>query len=550
MLCHPQFCRDTRNRSPGENRRFAGLLLNSISLSSVVGLLLLLISVEGVVGAELRLPSFLPDYFRPAFKSSSRSLALADQRHTNGVTQCIYSIGANEALSIESFKSDAPGCRAAFNNILAHLDQVITTNRGTFIEITETELHAEVTLTNVSQTVFVFVLPNAVNIWTHSVVPKARRQLLLEFRNIRAMANRQRYEEALREGNVSLGQWHDAMHDYANDLLMAGNKSEALSVFQNLLATSPYDFESHLQFIENTSDLIAATNSARAVFKNAENSYQISRAAGLLGIKPPNIEAIPSLSTNDTGLAVILIPLQPCNPWLLEESAKLLERITEVPVSIRSLGKWTWGLPDRIARQRELEAILVRLAKKNLSFAGWTRDRYLSALTNALESEDALSRYWGQALVTKVNAEPCQYRVDSYMEALRRLVEPHRTKDTRTMYVGITEANIYGGDNNFVFSVGTMEPESHVGLMSYYMMLGKATLQSFDSRPRLIERMAKELVPASLKQLRIPRSTDPSCPYSYSSGIERLDQKTLNLSDQVKRALDGFRNKGAATTNK
>jgi hypothetical protein len=73
-------------------------------------------------------------------------------------------------------------------------------------------------------------------------------------------------------------------------------------------------------------------------------------------------------------------------------------------------------------------------------------------------------------------------------------------------------------------------------------MLGKTHPQGFDSRPRLVERMAKELVPASLKQLQIPRSTDPTCPYSYSSGLDRLDQKTLTLSDGVKQALEKLKN--------
>ena len=109
------------------------------------------------------------------------------------------------------------------------------------------------------------------------------------------------------------------------------------------------------------------------------------------------------------------------------------------------------------------------------------------------------------------------------------------------MYVGVTEANIYGDNNNYVFSVGTFDPRFHEGLMSYAMMLGKLNPQGFDSRQRLIERMAKELVPASLKQLRIPRSTDPTCPYSYSSGVERLDQKTMTLSDDVKLALKKLR---------
>jgi hypothetical protein len=74
------------------------------------------------------------------------------------------------------------------------------------------------------------------------------------------------------------------------------------------------------------------------------------------------------------------------------------------------------------------------------------------------------------------------------------------------------------------------------------MMLGRTLNESYDSRPRLVERIAKELVPASLKQLGIPRSTDPSCPYSYSSGVERLDQKTLVLSEEVVKALEKLRN--------
>lgn len=65
--------------------------------------------------------------------------------------------------------------------------------------------------------------------------------------------------------------------------------------------------------------------------------------------------------------------------------------------------------------------------------------------------------------------------------------------------------------------------------------------EPYQSRKRLAERLAKELVPSSLKQLGIPRPTDPSDPYSYSSGIERLAQKTLSLSAPTREALDKFR---------
>ena len=494
--------------------------------------------ITAAAAGDLRLPSFLPDYYGPAFNSKGRPLVFVTQRETNGVAQCLYSIGPNEVLSIENISGDSPSCRAGFNNVLAHLNQIITTNKGAFAEITETELHAEAVLTNVTQTIFAFVLPHSVAIWIHSTAPGIAGQFQPRFQDILSLVNRQRYEEALKEGNVSMGRWQTSIHSYARQLLETGKKNEALLVLKNLLATSPFDYQAHLEFIENTSDLVAATNSAKAVLKSAEQFDQISKAASFLGVESPSLEKIAPLSTNDTGFEVVLIPIAPCNPWLPGEVASAYERITDVPVKIRRLDQeWVWGTPDRVARQRDMEGILIRLAKKNIIFTGWDKDRYLSALTEAVKSEDAFSKFYGNDLISKVKAEPGQYRVEPYLDALCQRLKPYRSKDARTMYVGITEVNIYGGDNNYVFSLGTTDADSHASLMSYYMMLGKTVPRGFDSRQRLVERIAKELVPASLKQLRIPRSTDPTCPYSYSSGLDRLDQKTLTLSDEVKQAL-------------
>jgi predicted Zn-dependent protease len=106
------------------------------------------------------------------------------------------------------------------------------------------------------------------------------------------------------------------------------------------------------------------------------------------------------------------------------------------------------------------------------------------------------------------------------------------------MYVGITAINIYSGDNNFIFSLHMNRKESQASILSYFMMQARNLSEEYESRNRLIERIAKELVPASLKSLKIPRSTDPTCPYSYSSGTSRLDEKTLQLSDSVKSAIN------------
>jgi predicted Zn-dependent protease len=503
--------------------------------------------VSSAMGAELRLPSFLPGYYRPVFDDGKGRFAFFKEQETNGVSQFLYSIGRNEVLSVENVKGDGPACRAAFNNIVAHLNLSIQTNKGVFVEVTETELHAEIGLTNMSQTVFAFVLPKGVTIWTHSTSLISPRQFHPDYQQIRSLANRQRFEDAMREGNVSMGAWQKSIHSFSKELLKAGRKRDGIAVLKNLVSTSPFDYEAHLDLIENAPDSVDATNSAKVVVKNAEDQVQISRAAGFIGIEPPALDKFPLLSTNDTGMEVILIPLPPCNAWLLDDAAKVFERITDVPVRIRRLqGQWSWGAPDRIARQRYLEGFLVRQAKQNIDFKGWNGERYLKALTDDLKSMDPLSRYLGQDLIEKIKSEPGQYLADPYIAQFSRAVMPNRSTDARTMYVGITEANIYLGDNNFVFSAGTASGRDHVCLLSYAMMLGKATGQEFDSRARLVERIAKGLVPASLTQLGIPRSTDPSCPYSYASGVDRLDQKTLTLSDPVKQELNKF--KAAART--
>jgi predicted Zn-dependent protease len=488
--------------------------------------------------AELRIPYFLPEYYRPVFTNGAHPLILVNQRETNGLAHFLYSAGTNGMISVERIGGEMSACRTAFNNLLANINVAISTNKGVFLRITETELHAKVVLTNVAQELFVFLLPHSVTMWAFSNLPEVPPRFRPDSSELLRLVNQQRYEEAFRAENISMGQWQNSIREHAKALLQAGKKEESLAVFKNLLATAPFDYEAHLTFMENTPDLAAATNSARVVLKNAEDPTQISKASSFLGVEPQTLEKFPVLSTNDSGLTVVLIPLPPCNPWLLEEVASTFQATTDVPVLIRRLNReWTWGPPNRMARQRQVEGILLQLAKTNINFGGWNQDRYTNALTEALKSQDAASQYWGTDLLAKIRVEPGQYRVDAYMRALRERLNPHRASDSRTMYVGVTEANIYGDDNNYVFSVATFDPRFHEGLLSYAMMLGKLNPQSFDSRQRLVERMVKELVPAGLKQLRIPRSTDPSCPYSFSNGIERLDQKTLTLSDAVKQAL-------------
>jgi predicted Zn-dependent protease len=197
--------------------------------------------------------------------------------------------------------------------------------------------------------------------------------------------------------------------------------------------------------------------------------------------------------------------------------------------------------PERIYRQRDTQSFLIRQSKANVDFKGWNKQKYVDELLKAAESEDALTIYFVGELIKKIKNEPGQYSVDPYLGWFLKALEKHRSNDNRTMYVGITEINIYSGDNNYIFSLYGEQKESRASILSYYMMTAKNLSEEYESRSRLTERIAKELVPASLKSLKIPRSADPTCPYSYSSGVQRLDQKTLILSDPIKKELERIR---------
>ena len=489
---------------------------------------------------KTEMPSFLPEYYSSAFQVDGQGLALLKHATTNNVDQWVYSTRDQSlgGLLVENIKCDRPRCRGIFNNLLRYLSKETGDKNGEFLEITEREIHARILVEKTERTVFVYVLPTSIQIWTYSMTPAVEFKPKAYFNIIRVMANRQRYADALLEGNVAMGLWGTQVYEYASQLLIEGKKKKALAVFNNLLATSPFNYEAHVDFMENSNKPESVINSAKIVFRNAEDPELIDKASRFLKIHLKTINSIPLLERQETGLQLILVPLGSCSILLLEESAKIYEKITGITTKIRCLPeKWCLKTPDRIYFQRRIQERLVKIKKKNFDFTEWTKQKYIEELLESVESEDPLSKYYIRGLIDKINNEPGQYFVNPHLDWFCKSLFKYRSDDNRTMYVGITEVNIYSGDNNYVFSFGRTGGPSQASILSYHMMLAKTLSEEYQYRQRLSERIAKELVPASLKQLGIPRSTDPTCPYSYSNGVSRLDQKTLNLSDTVKKAL-------------
>ena len=505
--------------------------------------LIVLISILAITQSwadATKLPPFLPDYYLPAFNVGGQQLKLSNQTISNGVEQFTYLVNDKSiSLSLENIDCEKPQRDAIFSNILLYLNSTITNKSSRFKEITESEIHVQAVEGNSTRQTFIYALPNSIQIWTYSAITTQDSDIASKFILIKMCVNKQRYIEAIADGNVSMGHWSDNIQDYAMQLITSGNKKEGLSILEKNLTTSASNYEMHVELFNNSDNLVAATNSAKIVFKNAESQDLLDQAVEFLGKTIPTIDAIPVLNTNEIGLQLILIPLPPCNPWLLDEVAKSFIQITGIPTKTRRLEKeWLWGTPERISSQRKIQNILIRFKGEKIDYKNWTKNRYIAEMRGAVIDQDALSKYYVNDLIDKVKKEAGQYDVTNYLNKLSDTLAPIRSSDYRTMYVGITEANIYSGDSNYLFSLGQRGGTSRASIMSYHMMLGKTLHESYQSRKRLVERIAKELVPAALKQLQIPRSTDPNCPYSYSGGVTRLDQKTTDLSDPVKDALN------------
>ena len=103
-----------------------------------------------------------------------------------------------------------------------------------------------------------------------------------------------RYEQMiLKNDNIEMGSWSVSFRAHALALLASGKRREALTVLQRLVATSPYDLESHLTLMENIGRVAEARASAEVIIRNAETPDLYAKAAEYLGRPITTIETIP-----------------------------------------------------------------------------------------------------------------------------------------------------------------------------------------------------------------------------------------------------------------
>jgi len=520
--------------APAVRRLFVGTLLRALVATMGAS-----VTIGTAMAQTPDLPPFLEKYYAPLFMENGKLMASWGHSSQDGVDTYQYrTAGGSIDLAVQYIPCDRSTCGTFFQNVIFLLNQVPGVLEATFHEINDPNAWMFIRdESDVSNTI-VLRMPNAISLFTYSVkVPDYEgtnkdNDFADLYEQAKLFAARQRFGQTVLKGdNVELGDWTASFREYAAALLESGKTDKALAVLHRLVETSPYDLQSHLMLMENAEDAAVTRASAETLYRNAESLDLHEKSARFLNKDMADRDDLPVIEKPEDRLQLLLIPLGPVDLDLLADAAKIYTEITSVPVIVRKLREpWAPGQPDRP---------FLFYNGQLVNFAGKSEADFLAELRHSMP-DDALSRYTLRRLKEELGANAGQYDADRLLPPFLNSIAGYVSDRPRTMVVGVTSENIFSGEARFVFSTyAGVSPTISGSILSYRMLM--AFEGQPQSRTRLTERLAKELVPASLKRLGIPRATDPSDPYSYSNGIERVDQKSLRLSAPTATALEAFR---------
>jgi len=506
----------------------------------LVAALWVLVTASSASGQTPNLPPFLADHYAPLFYHNGVPLKFLGNVTENGIDQYRYrDKGGYMTLILERVACKRQTCVTIFDNFISAINRDSHALETTFLNIKKPNAQAIVQKRDTISNVIVLRMPDSVNVFSftqpllkYQGFEKTKPMFAAAYAQVKSFADRQRYEQTvLMDDNVEMGSWSDSYRTHALALLASGKKEEALTALQRVAMTSPYDLEAHRFLMENSSPAPEARASAEVILRNAESPGLYAKAAAFLKQPVMTIESIPFIEKPDDTLQLILIPLGSIDLDLLSDAAKIYEKITSIPVKFRRLrDPWNPGKPDRP---------FAIFNGQIIEFSGLSNEQFVAKLYKT-PNQTALNRYYFEDFRKKLGKSAGQFNASRLFGLFFNNIEGYVSVRPRTMIVGVTSANIFSGRARFVFNAFIRSPPSRAGSMFSYQML-KAFDNEPQSRERLAERIAKELVPASLQTLKIPRATDPRDPYSYSNGVERTDQKSLVLSPPTAEALAKFR---------
>lgn len=352
---------------------------------------------------------------------------------------------------------------------------------------------------------------------------------------------RKKADAVLNQSNVSARRDIDVVFELVDRLLGEGSK-DAEHYLVRGLKHFPWDLKYQMLYAELLAkdDKAAQANTkADLVFQYGETDDLVERARKLLGKKPlPTFGKMTSLPGSNH--CVVLVPLKEADRWLVVRVKERLSKVLGLPVSIQTIeteyppfGRDRRGaILNRIRRnvQQDIDNPEIATALQRLGLS----ERELSDDANILRLAKHLMREAGPEEIKKFEAylkestgKNPQWNADQLQNVLLRAVETHRRKNIA--YLGITFADIYAKDYNFLFGSANRRG----GVMSYRRFTAGFN-DEVPNQDRLIKRTLMQCLSSIGHIYGIDRCTNPTCARAYPNSLSEHDAKKGTLCSQCK----------------
>ena len=347
-----------------------------------------------------------------------------------------------------------------------------------------------------------------------------------------------------KEDNIAAAKEVHQIFAAADRLLEEGSLEESKRYFEQGLQISPWNMDAQLSYskvLRKLGETDKAKRIAKLVFQTSERQFLLEEASQIGDIQM--MGTLTTLPNKEFKQKVFcLVPIGEVQYWVLFKSGMQLSEVLGVevysydkPLSLpephRSYyERWTenmkksivWEHPWIVEQMNDIgiqssedanaEQVLELLARIDI-IQGKEDPR--SKFPEYIESAKERDQQWDAAVL------------------LEMLMQKVSSKEN-VVYIGITEADMYNNNNNFLF--GLARTGSNFALLSYCRYRAWFHRER-ESQSRLLDRIHKQLLSSAGFALGIPRPTDPRSARSYPNGLDDHDLKGTWLAPEC---IEGF----------
>lgn len=288
---------------------------------------------------------------------------------------------------------------------------------------------------------------------------------------------------------------------------------------------------------------------ARLVFENSETDDLLSRARIILKKETlPEFEKMRMMPGEDYRL--VLVPLQGCDAWLIARMKEELAKALGITVYVQALsvpfpasGRDRSQSATNVMRKQINSKMTDPSVSAAMTTLGLTKDD-LKEDINVLK----LVRYMmNTAEVPRLEAylkdgtgKDLQWDADQLQANLIQAVAPYRRKNIG--YLGITSADIYANDYNFLFGWSTPS-----GAVVSYRRFTAEFNDEVPNQERLVKRTLKQCLSSTGHLYGVKKCTNPQCARAYPNSLAEHDAKKETLCSECREAFKAVFDSGRRT---